>query len=307
MKDIPGAAKDRRHLVFAMNLSLWVGVLMLIIKMTAYILTNSTAILSDAAESVVHIAAVSFAAYSLRLSYKPADSNHLFGHAKISFFSAGFEGAMIVGAALFIIYTAVVRWLAGLELQNLDLGTGLIALSLVINGALGTLLVRIGKKKNSIILAANGKHVLTDFWTSLGVLVGLALTWATGWLPWDPIFAIITALNILFSGFGLISASVGGLMDKADAAVSKKLTKILDEETGKHGIQYHSLRHRNLGNRQAVELHLVFPGNLAIQGAHEKATSIERVVEQSFTPEAYVVTHLEALEDHSQVHAHKPH
>src|SRR3990172_1211458 len=233
--------KDQAQLEFAMKLSFFFGFFMLVIKMSAYLLTGSTAILSDAAESVVHIVAVSFAFYSLRLSAKPPDSNHLFGHAKISFFSSGFEGAMIILAAFYIIYTAITKWLAGLELQNLDLGTGLTVLAIVINGTLGLYLTRLGKRKKSIILEANGKHVLTDCWTSIGVIVGLVLVLFTGWLPWDPIFAILTAFNILFSGAGLMARSFSGLMDKADTELHNKLTEILNRETSKYKLQYHNL------------------------------------------------------------------
>lgn len=299
--------QDRKQLQFAMGLSLGFGFLMLFIKITAYVLTGSTAILSDAAESIVHVVAVSFAAYSLKLSYKPADSSHLFGHAKISFFSSGFEGAMIIIAAIYIIYEAISRWLHGLALYNLDLGTGLTVLAVVINGLLGWYLVRIGKKKKSIILEANGKHVLTDSWTSFGVLIGLSLAWGTGWMPWDPIFAIVTAVNILVSGFGLISRSIGGLMDKADPEITRKLQDILQKECDRYGIQSHGLRHRSLGNRLSVEFHLLFPETISIREAHRMATDIEHVIESSFTPQPYVISHLEALEDHSEAHARNPH
>ncbi len=300
-------AKDRSQLEFAMKLSLFFGLLMFVIKAGAFWLTGSTAILSDAAESVVHVAAVSFAAYSLRLSYKPADASHLFGHAKISFFSAGFEGAMIVIAAIYIICTAIRKWIGGLELDHLDFGTGLTGLAVIINGILGWYLLTTGRRKNSIILEANGKHVLTDCWTSIGVLVGLTLTWTTGWLPWDPIFAILTALNILYSGGHLIAQSVGGLMDRAQREVGDKLKKILDRETSRHGLDYHDLRYRDMGNRQAVEVHLLFPGEIPIREGHRKATEIERVIEKAFTPDAYVTTHLEAIEDHSEMHPGNPH
>ena len=301
------SSKDRAQLQLGMNLSLGFGILLFAVKITAYLLTHSSVILSDAAESVVHVAAVGFAAYSLRLSYKPADADHLFGHAKISFFSSGFEGAMIVIAALYIIYSAISNWLGGLELHNLDVGTALTALAVLINGVLGVYLVRLGRRKKSIILEANGKHVLTDCWTSLGALVGLALTLITGWLPWDPIFAILIALNILYSGTDLISRSFGGLMDKADPEVHQKLVAILDKESKKYGIEYHGLRHRNLGNAYAIELHLLFPENTSVRDAHRQATEIELAIEEAFSPRPYVLTHLEAIEDHHEAHAHKPH
>lgn len=295
-------AEDRRALRYAMGLSLWIGILMFVIKIGAYIITGSAAILSDAAESVVHVAAVIFAAYSLHLTFRPADENHLYGYAKISFFSAGFEGAMIILAALYIIYEAISKWLGGLVLENLGLGTALTAVAAAINGALGLYLVWTGKKRNAIILEANGKHVLTDCWTSIGVLVGLGLTLWTGWLPWDPIFAILVAINILFSGIGLIRRSFKGLMDGADPEVHHQLVGILDGETRRYGIQYHGLRHRNTGRTHWVDVHLIFPGKTPVQEAHHTATKIEQRIRETLQPDACVEAHLEALEDHASVH-----
>jgi cation diffusion facilitator family transporter len=293
---------DRRALSLAMTLSLAIGFLMLALKAGAYLLTDSAAILSDAAESVVHLAAVSFAFFSLRLSWKPADELHRYGHAKISFFSAGFEGGMILLAALFIIYESLRKWLTGLELEHLGLGTGLTALAMGINGGLGWFLVWTGKRHQSLILIANGKHVLTDCWTSLGVIAGLGLALATGWLPWDPIAAILVALNIIYSGLGLIRASFRGLMDAADPHVEQHLVAILDRETAARGIRYHDLRHRSLGSRYWVEVHLLFSQSTRIGEAHLMATEIENTVASSLKPRAYVTTHLEAIEDHDDVH-----
>ena len=299
--------KDKESVIFAMKLSLWIGLLMFVIKVGAYILTGSSAILSDASESVVHVAAVLFAAYSLRLSYKEPDEEHLYGHTKISFFSAGFEGAMIVIAAIYIIYEAVHKWLQGLHLENLGIGTTLTAFAAVLNGVLGLYLLKKGKKQKSLILEANGKHVLTDSWTSLGVLAGLGLTILTGWLPWDPIFAIFVALNILYSGFGLMRQSISGLMDTADPAVHKEIIEILKTETDKHNILFHHVLHRNLGNLLWIDLHLLFPEDMSIKEAHHIATQIENSVEKNLDQDAYVTTHLEAIEDHEEVHSEGSH
>lgn len=285
-----------------MTLSLVVGLLMFVMKMSAYLMTNSAAILSDAAESVVHVAAVSFAFYSLKLSFKPADESHLYGHAKISFFSAGFEGAMIILAALYIIYEAIHKWLAGLVLLNLGFGTLLTAGATLINGALGAYLIWIGRRKKSLILEANGTHVLTDCWTSLGVLVGLGLVLTTHWLPWDPITGIVAATNILFSGIGLIRTSASGLMDRADEEVQRRLVEVLDRETAARGVGYHDLRHRNVGDSTWVELHLLFPTNVSLEDAHRAATEIERAVEKSLGSRAHVTSHLEPRDDHDRVH-----
>jgi cation diffusion facilitator family transporter len=295
---------DRKALTFAMRLSLGVGLLMFVMKVGAYLLTGSAAILSDAAESVVHVAAVAFATYSLKLSYKPADENHLYGHTKIAFFSAGFEGAMIILAAVYIIYESIHKWLGGLQLENLGFGTMLTAAASAINGGLGAYLIWLGRRKNSLILTANGKHVLTDCWTSLAVLVGLSLVMVTKWLPFDPICGILMACNILYSGGVLVKSAWTGLMDTADPAVQKQLIDLLDRETSTHGISYHQLRHRNLGDSHWVDVHLVFPDNTSLANAHRTATEIEKVVESSLEPQAAMTTHLESASDHDDLHPH---
>lgn len=293
---------DRKALRFAMTLSLVIGCLMFVIKVGAYLLTGSAAILSDAAESVVHVAAVFFAAYSLRLSYKPADDDHLYGHSKIAFFSAGFEGAMIILAALYIIYESIHKWITGLHLENLGYGALLTAAATLINGALGGYLVWLGRRKRSLILEANGKHVLTDCWTSAAVLVGVGLTLFTQWLPWDPICGILMAVNILVAGGGLIRSAMAGLMDQADPAAHRQLVELLNRETTQRGLSYHALRHRSVGDAHWVELHLLFPEGTLLAEAHRTATAIENVIEASMQPRAHVTSHLECRSDHDVLH-----
>ena len=290
-------------LMGAMKLSLGVGILMLVMKVYAFAITGSAAIFSDAAESVVHNFAVGFALFSLWFSTKPADRSHPYGHDKISYFSAGLEGTLIVFAAVIIIYAAVMKWMRGLELENLGVGILFTVAATVINAALGVFLIWRGKKYHSIILEANGHHVLTDSWTSLGVIVGLTLAKFTGWLPFDPICAILVACNILWAGFSLMRRSVGGLMDEADPKMDENLRAILDRETKKHGIAYHELRHRNAGRTTWVELHLLFPDETHIKTAHRVATEIERVVEREMKESVEVTTHLEPKVDHARVHA----
>ncbi len=291
-----------RHQKFAMKLSFWIGFLMLLGKISAYVITGSVAILSDAAESVVHVIAVSFAAYSLSVSFRPADKTHLYGHEKISFFSAGFEGGMIILAAFYIIYSAVNKWIGGLHLQNLGQGTLIVVGAALINGILGFYLIWKGKKYSSIILIANGKHVLADCYTSIGVVVGLGLAMLTKWLPFDPICAIFVALNILWTGGKLMRQSIGGLMDEVDPVVAATLTKILEEKTKEFGILYHGLRHRYTGNTIWVEVHLLFPKGTPIEEAHRIATIIEENVGAALSVPSEIITHLESIEDHNLVH-----
>ena len=292
----PSAAAEKK---FAMTLSVAAGVLLLVLKAFAWAWTGSTAILSDLGESAAHLVAVGFAAYSLWLTLRPADANHLYGHAKVSFFSAGFEGAAIIAAALYILYEAIGAVVRGPELSHLPVGLALTAVTAVLNGALGWHLVRTGKKRGSIILEANGHHVLTDCWTSLGVMVALTLVTLTGWTYWDPIFAIAAALNILLSGFRLVRRSVSGLMDATDPAVHRAIEEIVKRETAKHGITHHNLRHRNIGDAHLVELHLDFPPDILLRDAHRVATAIEDSLEKSIHPAAHVITHLECEGDHN--------
>ncbi len=276
-----------------MNLSLLVAVVLLGAKVSAAILTASSAIYSDAAESVVHVLAVGFAAWALRLSHKPADDSHHFGHDKISFISAGFEGAMIAAAAVLILYQAMRQFLFGVELANLLLGFWITGAAAAVNLVLGLSLLRIGRKTNSPLLEANGTHVLTDVWSSAAVLLAISLIKLTGWLWWDPIFAIIAALNILRVGMKLIRTSFGGLLDEADPAIEERARNLLESETASRNLAYHNFRHRHSGRAHWIEFHLVFPDGMSVGEAHEQATEIERKVAELIHPHGRVITHLE--------------
>ncbi len=285
-----------------MRLSLAVGLLMLIGKSGAWWITGSAAILADASESVIHVIAVAFATFSFYLSSRPPDDKFLFGYEKIAFFSAGFEGAMIITAAVFIIAESIHKWIAGLELAHLGLGTAVVVAASLANLALGWHLVRTGRRTNSLILEANGKHVLTDSWTSFGVVVGLCLVLATGWMPFDPICAIATALNILWSGAGLIRRSVSGLLDYADPAVGHTLRRRLDEVCGNLGVPYHGVRFRHSGRQVLLQVHLLFPYSTPVGEAHKLATLVEDRLRETCEDLVQVETHLESIEDHGETH-----
>jgi cation diffusion facilitator family transporter len=287
---------------YAMRLSLLVGVVMLVGKVSAYLLTGSAAILSDALESVIHVLAVAFAAFSLHLSAKPADRRFPYGYERIAFFSAGFEGGLIVLAAISIIWTAVHKWLHGLAIESLGTGVLLVVAASVVNGVLGWYLLRTGRRTSSIILEANGRHVLTDCWTSVGVVAGLCLVLLTGWLPFDPIVAIAVALNIIWSGAHLMYRSVGGLMDYADPERTARVQAAIEPLGRDLGFTHHGLRVRNTGYRTMVELHLLFPFAVTLGDAHRRATVLEQHLAEALDEEVEVVTHLESLEDHAAVH-----
>ena len=286
----------------AMRLSLAAGFLMLVLKMSAYLLTGSAAILGDAAESVVHVAAVIFATYRLWFAAQPPDENHRYGHSKIAFFSAGVEGGLIVLAAVFVIYESIRRWIGGLTVSHLGDGLLLTFATVLINGALGWYLLRTGRQHHSLILTANGRHVLTDGWTSLGAIIGLGLMHLTGWLWWDPVFGLIMAGNILVSGYDLLRQSVAGLMDHADPALTHALDEALARETASRGVTFHALRHRNAGKVHYVDVHFLFPDDIALREAHRIATDIERAVMKSTAQAAHITTHLECVGDHDELH-----
>ena len=295
--------QELRAARFAMRLSLAVGVIMLAGKTIAYHMTGSAAILSDFAESVVHVIAVAFAAFSLRMSSKPAAPTFLYGYERISFFSAGFEGAMIVVAAIFILVETIHKWLVGLPLEHLGSGSLLLLGAGMLNAWLGWYLLRIGKRTHSLILEADGKHVLTDCYTSFGVVAGLGLVMLTGWKPFDPLVAIAIAANILWSGGRLAWRSAVGLLDYSDPATGKQIRENLDQICGELGLDYHGVRYRTTGYRQIIEVHLLFPHATAVGEAHRLATALEERLPAELGKPAEIITHLESLEDHEDVHA----
>jgi len=294
--------EERKQAHFAMRISLAFGVAMLIGKTAAYLMTHSVAIFSDAAESVIHVIAVGFASFSLRLSGRPASGHFLYGYERITFFSAGFEGALIVVAAIAILYESIREWIAGLQLEHLGSGVVLILVAGILNGGLGYYLIRMGRRTNSLILEADGKHVLTDSWTSFGVVIGLGLVLLTGWKPFDPLVAIAVAVNILWSGGLLVWRSAVGLLDYSDPEAGKRIRERLDVICSDLNVQYHGVRFRTTGYRQIIEVHLLFPSQTPVSEAHSVATVLEERLPAELGMPAEVITHLESLEDHAAVH-----
>lgn len=293
---------ERRQATFAMNLSFVVGLVLLGLKVTAYWITNSPAIFSDAAESVIHVVAVGFAVYSLRLSYRPPDRRFPFGYEKISFFSAGVEGGLICLAALAIIAVAAERLLTQAPSENLNTGMLLVLTASLMTGGLGWYLIRLGKRQRSLVLEANGRHVATDSLTSFGVVAGLLLVRMTGWQPLDPLVAIAVAVHILHSGITMLRASLGGLMDWVDPQTDEEVRQVLDRVAGEMGIQYHALRMRNMGRGANVELHLLLPYSTPLGDAHHVATTLEERLSAALPYPIHASIHMEAMEDHAEIH-----
>ncbi len=266
----------------AAYLSLIVGVLMFLSKSAAYLITGSAAIFSDAAESVVHVLATSMALYSIILSSKPPDDSHLYGHGNIEFFSAGIEGFLILTAAIFIIYTSILDIIHGPDLKQLNVGVIVVSAAGAINLLLGNYLVKMGKKTHSLTLVADGKHVLTDSYTSIGVIVGVLLVMITGFQLFDPIFAIAVALNILFTGYKLIRESIGGLMNETDPGLLNKLVSELTKIKKNYWIDLHELRFWRSGDMIFLDFHLILPYYFTIEKSHKEEKEIEEKMAVQF-------------------------
>jgi cation diffusion facilitator family transporter len=273
-------------------LSMIFGIGMFITKMTAYFITGSVAIFSDAAESVVHVAATGMALFSIILSSKPADESHLYGHGNVEYFSAGVEGLLIVLAAGFIIYQAVLDLIAGPTLESLSIGVIFISAAGAVNLGLGYYLIRTGKKTNSITLVADGKHVLTDAITSIGVIVGITLVMITDFVLLDPILAIIVALNILFTGYKLIRESIGGLMHETNPAILKKISDRLISFRKDYWIDIHELRYWQSGERTFIDFHLLLPYYFTIEQSHKEEKLIDEELDKEF-PNSQIKIHFD--------------
>ena len=296
------AEKEVAETRFVMTVALLTGAVLIGIKAAAYILTNSSAVLGDAVESLSHIIATAFAFSALLLSYRPADRSHLYGHSKISFLSQAVEGGMVLLAAVVILGNSLMDFLRGPQLRNLDWGTGLSALAAILNLALGLSLHTIGKRHNAIVVQSHAQHVLTDVWTTLAALGGLFLVKLTGWSYFDPLCAAAIAIVVTKTGWGLVRSSLSGLLDEAHPQTQSTLEKLLTAETAKRGGSYHQLRHRQLGNAWAVEYHLLLPGKLTLEEAHRAACEIEKIIQDKLGVRTDIVTHLEAIESHDELH-----
>lgn len=265
--------------------SLVVGVLLLIVKFIAYFLTGSAAVFSDALESIVNVAAAGVALYALALAHSPADHEHPYGHGKIEFLSAGFEGGMILLAAFVIAFKAVDALLfQHLELHQLGVGLVLMAAAMLVNGGLGVYLIALGRKQKSLTLEADGHHLLSDGITSAATLAALAIVRIFHWTRADPLVALLIAVYIAWLGIRLLRRSAAGLMDEQDLEDEQMLKQLLDSHIGPAGAEpqicsYHKLRHRHNGRYHWVDFHIMVPAGLTVRQSHQMASTIEYEIE----------------------------
>jgi len=277
----------------AARLSLLVALWVLGLKALAYLLTGSVALLSDALESTVNVAAAFLALFAIRFAQRPPDETHPFGHTKAEYFSAVLEGVLVVLAAFLIAKESIPRLLHPRPLG--DLGPGLLVslLASLINGLLAWHLLRQGRRLRSPALTADGYHVLSDVLTSVGVLAGVGLAWATGLWVLDPLLALLVAGNILLMGFRLVRQSVGGLMDEGLSPEEVgRIRKTIAEALGGRALEVHDLKTRKAGNRAFLEFHLVVPGSMTVEEAHRLCDELERALEETF-PGLAVTIHVE--------------
>jgi cation diffusion facilitator family transporter len=266
------------------------------LKTVAWLLTGSVGLLSDAAESVVNLVAAVVALLALRWATKPADEEHAYGHAKAEYFSAGVEGSLIVVAAISIGAAAVNRLLNPQAIDHVGIGLAVSGAASLINLTVGYLLLRTGRRERSIVLEADGKHLMTDVWTSVGVIVGVAAVAISGWKPLDSIVALAVAFNIVLTGSGLVRRSVGGLMDRALGGREQEQIREVLSSFERDGVRFHAVRTRQAGSRAFVSLHVLVPGAWSVQRGHDVVEDVEAAL-RSRLPYATVFTHLEPAED----------
>ena len=288
------ARLDPRYVAMAAGVA---GALLVLAgKGAAYVLTGSAAFLSDAGESVTHVLATGLAAFSLWYAAEPPDPGHPYGHGKVAYLAAGAQGALILVAALGILYAAGRSFVQGPMLRDLGAGLALTAGVAGFNFVLGRYLIRTGRRTGSLVLKANGQDVMTDVWTSVGVLLGVGLVWLTGEAWLDPLVATLVALNILHTAYGLLRRAVEGLMEKAHPEATRRILGALEEAEQEALIDgFHQVRHRRVENTLWIDCHLLFPDAMPVAEAHRRTTEVEAALEDRF-PDAtnvHVTAHLE--------------
>jgi cation diffusion facilitator family transporter len=277
-------------------LSIAAAIATILLKGAAWQMTGSVGLLSDAIESFVNLAGAIMALWMLTLAARPADDDHAHGHGKAEYFSSAFEGFLILLAAVSIGYAAIGRLMHPQALEAVAAGLLVSVVASIINFATARTLMRVGRTHNSITLEADAHHLMTDVWTSAGVIAGVGLVWLTGWLWLDPAIALLVAVNIVWTGWQLMQRSAAGLMDVSLPA--EQLVQVEDLLAGyrTRGLEFHALRTRQAGSRVFVTLHVLVPGSWTVQVGHDWSERIEADIRLAL-PHAHVTTHLEPIED----------
>ncbi len=284
------------HLL-AISASLIIGASLMAVKFLAFYLTGSAAILSDALESIINVVAAGFALASIIIAAKRPDPSHPYGHGKVEFFSAGFEGALIVLAALGIFYEAWPRLLHPQAIPRLEKGLFLILGTALVNLCLGAILVMVGRRTKSIVLIADGKHVLTDFFTTGGVVLGLVGVYFTGWNWLDGAVACLVALNILVTGARLVHQAAAGLMDTSDPELLEEICQVIAAHRRPMWIDIHQLRARRAGARVFIDFHLILPRDLSLEESHDEVKKLENILNDYFAGQADILIHADPCMD----------
>ncbi len=277
-------------------LSIGVGIVVFSLKLLAYYLTDSVGLLSDALESTVNIVAAVVALIALKAAAKPGDERHHFGLSKAEYFSALLEGLMILVAAGLIMFTAIPRLLDPQPIEDLGIGLTISIVASVLNFAVATILMRAGLKHRSIVLQADSKHLMTDVWTSGGVVVAVLLVGWTGWLRLDPLIAMAVALNIVFAGLKLIGSSAMGLLDASLPKDENALIVAVLRRHQSEKVRFHALQTRESGRQRFVSMHVLVPGAWTVQQGHDLLEAVEEEI-RHVLPDTIVNTHLEPIED----------
>lgn len=290
-------AQRRRELIVVLRFSVAAAIVTISLKTGAWAVTGSVGLLSDAAESVVNLVAAIVALGVVHWASRPPDEDHAFGHDKADYFSAGFEGGLILLAAGTIAVAAVDRLLSPQPVEAIAVGLAVTAVATALNLLMARRLITVGRRHDSVVLEADGQHLMTDVWTSVGVALGVAAVVITGWNWLDPVIALVVALNILRTGARLVRRSADGLMDHA--LEPDELSRIEDvlADFASDEVQFHALRTRRAGRRAFVSLHLLVPGSWSVQRGHDLAELVEAALDGALEGLTNIFTHLEPLDD----------
>jgi cation diffusion facilitator family transporter len=292
----PKKQTSARSPSFYAGLSIIAAVVTIALKVGAYLLTGSVGLFSDAAESSVNLVAAVGAFLALGTAARPPDEEHAYGHTKAEYFSSALESVLIIVAAVWIAVTAIGRLLEPQPLENLGVGLAIGLVAATINGAVGVVLLRGGRRLRSAALRADGQHLLTDVWTSVGVVVGVFLVWLTGWLVLDPLIALLVAGNIVRIGVRLLNDTAHGLLDTALPPEEQEVITDIQSRYREEGIEFHALRTRNAGRRRFVSMHVLVPGKWSVKRGHDLSERIEKEITEAL-PMTTVFVHIEPLED----------